>query len=87
MVPQRAIVVTWLALLIPLAVYSQDVNPQLIEAARHGLTQNVRSLLAEGADVEAERRFYRRDRPDAGGIRRAHRCGQSATGGRRPAGG
>ncbi len=42
------------AMLIPLTACTQEVNSQLMEAARGGQTERVRELLEAGADVNAK---------------------------------
>ena len=52
--PARMITAMLLALLIPVPAYAQDVNSQLIEAAKNGQTEKVKTLLEAGAKVNAK---------------------------------
>lgn len=44
-------------LLVPIAVFAQDLNEQLLTAARKGDTAAARALLEKGADVNAKTRY------------------------------
>lgn len=52
--PNKVIFAILLALLIPIPAFAQDINSQLIEAAKNGQTEKVRALLKGGADVNAK---------------------------------
>ena len=53
--PARMIVAVLVALSIPLtAACTQDINSELIEAAKDGEAERVKTLLAAGADVNAK---------------------------------
>lgn len=43
-----------LVLLVPVTAYAQDLNSDLLEAAKQGDTATVKALLAKGADVNAK---------------------------------
>ncbi len=51
--PNKSIIALWLALLIPTLACTQEVNSQLIEAAKNGETEKVRS--ADFARVKVTR--------------------------------
>ena len=51
--PARMILAMLVALLIPIPAYTQDINSQLIEAAKKGDTVSIKALLEAGADVNA----------------------------------
>jgi len=51
--PNKSIIALWLALLIPILACTQEVNSQLIEAAKNGETEKVRAALDSGASVDA----------------------------------
>jgi len=52
--PTTTIIIVFLALLTPVAVYAQDTNLELIEAATNGHTETVQTLLEAGVDVDAK---------------------------------
>ncbi|MDA2929700.1 ankyrin repeat domain-containing protein [Acidobacteria bacterium AH-259-O06] len=52
--PNKTIITILLGLLIPIPAFAQDVNTQLIKAAQDGQTEEVRSLLEAGVNVDAK---------------------------------
>ncbi|MCH7804350.1 MAG: ankyrin repeat domain-containing protein [Acidobacteria bacterium] len=52
--PARMIIAMLLALLISTPAIAQDINSQLIEAAKNGDTVSIKALLDAGADVNAK---------------------------------
>lgn len=52
--PNKSIIAILVALLIPIPVYAQDLDLQLVEAAERGQTERVKSLLDSGAKVNAK---------------------------------
>ena len=50
----KTIIAMLLALLIPFTAYAQDVNSELIEAAKNGQTEKVKALLDAGANANAK---------------------------------
>lgn len=52
--PARMIVVMLVALLISIPAIAQDIDSQLIEAAKNGQAEKVQALLEVGADVDAK---------------------------------
>ena len=52
----KTIIAMLLALLIPFTAYAQDVNSELIEAAKNGQTEKVQASLDAGADVNGKDR-------------------------------
>ena len=49
--PARMIIAMLLALLISIPAIAQDINSQLVEAAKNGDTVSIKALLEAGADV------------------------------------
>ena len=49
--PSRMITAVLVALLIPIPAIAQDINSELIEAAKNGDTVSIKALLEAGADV------------------------------------
>ena len=47
-------VIVLFVLLVSTAVFSQDLNQELLQAAKQGDTVRVKSLLANGADINAK---------------------------------
>ncbi len=52
--PARMITAMFMALLISIPAYAQDIDLQLIEAAKKGDTVSIKALLEAGADVNAK---------------------------------
>jgi len=52
--PSRMITAVLVALLIPIPAIAQDINSELIEAAKNGDTVSINALLDAGADVNAK---------------------------------
>ncbi len=52
--PARMIVAILAALLISIPAIAQDINSELIEAAKKGDTVSIKALLDAGADVDAK---------------------------------
>ncbi len=56
--PARMIIAMLLALLISIPAIAQDINSQLVEAAKNGDTVSIMALLEAGADLNAWDRLY-----------------------------
>ena len=52
--PNKSIIVMLLALLILIPACMQNVNSELLEAAKNGQTERVKDLLDAGADVDTK---------------------------------
>ena len=52
--PDRMIIAMLLALLISIPAIAQDINSELIEAAKNGDTVSIKALLDAGADVNVK---------------------------------